>query len=132
MFEQGADQQVRLDKWLWAARFFKTRNLAAIAVTRGKIHVNGFRAKPARHVQVGDCLQITHGRFDCVVVRALPKQRGPAARANLLYQETEESARQRQEIASQRRAEPAPQRHFKGRPVKKDRRAIVRFTRGGL
>jgi ribosome-associated heat shock protein Hsp15 len=130
VFEEGADQQVRLDKWLWAARFFKTRSLAAIAVTSGKVHVNGVRAKPARSVHVGDRLQIRRGPFEwCVTVRTLQKQRGPAAQASLLYQETEERARQREETASQLRAKQVQPHHFRGRPTKKHRRAIVRFTR---
>jgi ribosome-associated heat shock protein Hsp15 len=92
--------------------------------------VNGFRAKSARAVHVGDRLQIRRGPYEwSIIVRALQKQRGPASQASLLYQETEESARQREETAGQLRAEQAAPRPFKGRPSKKDRRAILRFTR---
>jgi ribosome-associated heat shock protein Hsp15 len=127
--DAGAGEHVRLDKWLWAARFFKTRSLAATAVCGGKVYVNGVRAKPARSLHIGDRLEIRRGRFEWqVFVRVLEKQRGPAAQATSLYEETEQSARRRQETADQLRAEPTPDRDRQGRPTKKHRRSIMRFT----
>ncbi|HWP59181.1 MAG TPA: S4 domain-containing protein [Candidatus Acidoferrales bacterium] len=130
MLDDLRQQPVRLDKWLWAARFFKTRALAGAAVSGGKVHVNGARAKPARPVRVGDRLQIRRGPFEwSIVVRALETQRGPASQASLLYEELPESARQREETARQLRAAPGPRNMTRGRPEKKDRRAIIRFIR---
>ena len=122
--------RVRLDKWLWAARFFKTRSLAAEAVSGGKVHVNEIRSKPARPVHVGDTLSIRRGPYEFVVrVCALSSQRGPAKRAALLYEETPESVQRRETLAAQAKARtldaPRPDR----RPSKRDRRRIIRFTR---
>lgn len=121
---------VRADKWLWAARFFKTRALAAVAVNGGKVHVNGARAKPAKPVRVGDRLDVQRGFVEMtVVVRALDERRGPAARAALLYEETDESRAQREqraaEAATHRLATPQTQ----GRPTKRDRRAFDKLAR---
>lgn len=119
---------VRIDKWLWAARFFKTRALAVRACELGRVQTAGVRAKPARDVRPGDRLQIETegGRFD-VEVLELSEVRGPAAVAQTLYRETEESRAARAKAAEERRAMqqflPLPQ----GRPSKRDRRRIIRF-----
>jgi ribosome-associated heat shock protein Hsp15 len=125
-----ATDDLRLDKWLWAARFFKTRGLAQDAIKGGKIEVNGARPKPARLVQIGDELRIRRGQFESVVrVTALIRQRGPAAVAATMYQEDAGSIARRSELAHEMRllAGSAPQ--YAGRPNKRDRRQIVRFTR---
>jgi len=126
------DDKVRLDKWLWAARFFKTRALASEAVTAGHVEVGGARAKPARAVKVGDELTIRKGVQVFVVhVRELSERRGPATVAQQLYEETDEGRRRREAAAEQHRMAallaPAPQR----RPDKRDRRRIMRFNRTG-
>ena len=120
-------ESVRLDQWLWAARFFKTRSLAAAAAQGGKVHVRGDRAKPARAIRVGDRLQIRRGPYEWVVtVKDLSTRRGPAREAVLLYEETEDSVRNRQ--AAQAQAQAAPFRERGGRPTKKDRRDRARFA----
>jgi ribosome-associated heat shock protein Hsp15 len=122
---------VRIDKWLWAARFFKTRALAAKACGLGRIHSNGKEAKPAREVRPGDMLRIRNegGEF-AVKVLELSEIRGPAAAAQTLYRETEASKLARQKAAEERKAlqefAPQPER----RPSKRDRRRIIQF-RGG-
>ena len=122
-------ESVRLDQWLWAARFFKTRSLAAAAAQGGKIHVRGDRAKPARAVRVGDQLQIRRGPYEWVVtVNALSTRRGPAKEAALLYEETAESVRKREAARPQIQAEAAPFRERGGRPTKKDRRDWARLA----
>lgn len=120
---------VRLDKWLWAARFYKTRSLAAEEVHKGRVTINGQAAKAAREVRVGDCIALRQGFMPkTVVVRGLSAIRGPAAVAQLLYYETEESQQQRQALAEQRRLAPEPAaaiaRERTGRPTKRDRRAM--------
>lgn len=130
---------VRIDKWLWAARFFKTRSLAGTAVTGGLAHLNGDRVKRAKAVKVGDTVQITKGPYEfVVVVRALAERRGPASAAEKLYEETEESRLAREQIAEERRLEreaappPSAMKYLgKGRPTKKDRRAMARLKRHG-
>jgi ribosome-associated heat shock protein Hsp15 len=125
-------EPIRIDKWLWAARFFKTRSLAADAVTGGKIEVNGARAKPSRIIRVGDKLNIRRGAYEwTVVVRTLARLRGPAPEAQLLYEETEESIRKRELASAQLKLERPPEFHSPGRPSKKDRRAVLRFTKRG-
>lgn len=126
------ETHVRLDKWLWAARFFKTRSLAAEGVSGGKVHVNGARTKPARAVHIGDEISVSRGPYQWIVtVRGVSLQRGPASEAQLLYEETEESKQKRQTLAEQLRALGPRQPGPKGRPSKKARREIIRFTRGG-
>jgi len=121
---------VRLDKWLWAARFFKTRALAAGAVAGGKVHVNGARVKPARPLRTGDQVLIKRGPYEWrVVVRLLETQRRAATQAVSLYEETTESKRQREQLAGELRAQTPLQVRTAGRPSKKERRAIIRFTR---
>lgn len=124
--------RVRLDKWLWAARFFKTRALAAEAIERGRIAVNGQAAKSSRELKPGDLVHIRHGPQDerVVVLRALSQVRGPASVAQGLYEETPESlaARQRQAEARRLAAEPAAS-HLQGRPTKRDRRQLAGWHR---
>ena len=124
--------KVRLDKWLWAARFFKTRALASEAVLGGKVHVGDQRVKPARAVNVGDQLSIRKGpyRFQ-ILVLGLSGRRGPATEAAKLYQETEDSARAREALAAELRAQRASVPDDGGRPSKRDRRQIHRFTGRG-
>jgi ribosome-associated heat shock protein Hsp15 len=123
-------ESIRIDKWLWAARFFKTRSLAADAVTGGKIDVNGARAKPSRIMRLGDKLNIRRGPYEStIVVKGLAKLRGPASEAQLLYEETEESIRRRELTSAQLKLERPPEFHSPGRPSKKDRRAVLRFTK---
>lgn len=123
-------ERVRLDKWLWAARFFKTRGLATEAVSGGKVHANGLRVKPARAVRVGDLLEIRKGPYTFQVqVLGLSDRRGPASVASRLYAESGESLQRREALRAQRRGSgsgPAA-----GKPSKRDRRRILRFTRSG-
>ncbi len=123
------DEPLRIDKWLWAARFFKTRGLAARAVDGGKVRLNGESAKPSRALKRGDELAIRAGELEWVVeVLALSRQRGPAAQAALLYCEREDSRARRLAAIALRKARPHPAAGVKGRPTKKDRRQIRRFT----
>ena len=124
-----SEEPLRIDKWLWAARFFKTRSLAAKAVDGGKVRLNGETAKPARALRLGDVLAIRIGDLEWVVdVRALSRQRGPAAQAALLYAEREDSRARRLETIAARKTQVHPGAGVKGRPTKKDRRQIHRFT----
>lgn len=126
------DEPIRIDKWLWAARFFKTRSLAAQALSGGKVEINGVRAKPSRIVRAGDKLCVRRGPYEwIVVVKELSHLRGPAPQAQRLYEETEESMRHRQAIATQWQLERPPEFAAPGRPTKRDRRAISRFTKRG-
>ncbi len=120
----------RIDKWLYAARFFKTRSLATAAVECGKIHLNQVRVKPAKAVVVGDMLEIHIGQHQFVVeVLALSNRRGSAVEAHKLYLETEESRQRRETIAAQLKQQPQPF-FFRGRPTKKDRREMERLKQG--
>jgi ribosome-associated heat shock protein Hsp15 len=116
---------VRIDKWLWAARFFKTRSMAADAVERGRVRIGGEPVKPARSVKVNDKLMIDNGsdRWE-VIVAAISDKRGPAPVARELYFETEESIAKRENDKTARRLFPEPSLDIKGRPTKRDRRAI--------
>ena len=117
----------RIDKWLWAARFFKTRSLASEAVERGRVKLNEERCKPARALKVGDLLDIDNGSTEWQVrVLALSEQRGPAPVARQLYEETPEGLRRQQEQAERRRLFAEPADAIRGRPTKRDRRAIER------
>ena len=119
----------RLDKWLWAARFFKIRSLATVAIQAGHIRLNGATPKPARDVRPGDMLEISLGPVRwTVVVRQLNEQRRPAIEAQLLYDETEESRARRSVQRENLRLAPAPGSDLRGRPTKKARRLIHRFT----
>lgn len=120
-----ATENVRLDKWLWAARFFKTRTLATDAVDKGKVKLEQERTKPARTVKCGDVLQIDNGSTEWeVVVQALSDVRGSAEMAQKLYAETEQSLIQRQQEADQRKFFKEPGLGIKGRPTKRDRRLL--------
>ena len=119
---------MRLDKWLWAARFFKTRSMASAAVGGGKVRLNGLAVKPARDVRPGDELQIRAGeQVWTVVVEGLNEQRRPAPEARLLYRETPESRQQRERQAELRKVAPAPLADHKGRPTKRERRQLNAF-----
>jgi ribosome-associated heat shock protein Hsp15 len=125
--EDTDDGRVRLDKWLWAARFFKTRSLASEAIAGGKVQVNGDRAKRARPLQVGDEVRVRQGPYEfLVVVRALSARRGPASAAAELYEERPESVAAREAMAIQLKTLHAAFVPEKGRPTKRDRRAIER------
>ena len=115
---------MRLDKWLWAARFYKTRSLACEEIDKGRVQVNGVVAKPARELKAGDSVLLRNGPISrAVTVLAVSDKRGPAPAAALLYQETEDSIRQRQQSAEQRRLAPEPALSLsQGRPTKRDRR----------
>ena len=120
--------RLRIDKWLWAARFFKTRSLAADAVDGGKVQINGERVKPAKAVKVGDRLDIRIGAFPWrVEVLGLSDRRGPASEAQKLYLESESSRVAREVLAAQLRANRPTNPLQKGRPTKKDRRELDRF-----
>jgi ribosome-associated heat shock protein Hsp15 len=124
-----SDHKARLDKWLWAARFFKTRALATTAVNGGKVHLNGQRVKPSRPVKLQDRYQIQRGneRFE-IIVTGLSSRRGSASIAQMLYEETEASQLQRQSDAARRKlaALQRPQSDYK--PNKQERRKIRQFT----
>ena len=119
---------IRLDKFLWAARFFKSRSLAAEAAEAGRVSVNGEKAKPARTVKAGDALVIRRPPYELhVTVRAVSDKRGPASVAQTLYEETAESRAKREAVAAELKSMPPPV--FKGRPTKRDRRTLERFNR---
>jgi ribosome-associated heat shock protein Hsp15 len=121
---------MRLDKWLWAARFFKTRSIASSEIEGGHVDLNGERAKPAKPVKIGDELRIRLNQYTHVIhVKALSERRGPARDARLLYEETEESRRERERLAEQRRLAPTPAFEEGGRPTKRDRRDMARIKR---
>jgi len=124
------EEKFRIDKWLCAARFYKTRSMAADAVEGGHVHVNELRVKPAKAVAIGDMLDIRIGQKQFIVeVLALSNRRGPASEAQKLYRETDESRQRREVIAAQLREQPRPFR-FRGRPTKRDRREIERYKQG--
>ena len=119
-------EKLRIDKWLWAARFFKTRALAADAVESGKVLLDDARVKPAKAMAIGDRLDIRIGQYRYEIeVLGLSDRRGPAPEAQRLYRESEESRQRRETIAAQNKMLPQP--HFKGRPTKRDRREIERL-----
>jgi ribosome-associated heat shock protein Hsp15 len=121
--------KLRIDKWLWAARFFKTRSLAVEAVESGKVTMNEVRLKPAKAIGVGDHLVIRLGQYHFEIeVLGLSNRRGPAPEAQKLYRESDASKARRAEIAANLKALPQPT--FKGRPTKRDRREIERFESG--
>lgn len=123
-------EKIRLDKWLWAARFFKTRSLAANTVKGGKVSVNGQHAKPGRELIIGDILTIRQGHeLKTVIVLALSSKRGPASVAQQLYEETTESIKQRQKEKTLRQLSQTHRSGGEGRPTKRQRRQIHRFTR---
>jgi ribosome-associated heat shock protein Hsp15 len=121
---------VRLDKWLWAARFYKTRSLAQRAIAAGQVKLNEERVKPAHEVKAGDFVFLNKETLLWDVrVRALSEKRGPAEQARKLYEETEASRAERERRADLRRFGAEPAAELKGRPTKRDRRTIEKFTR---
>lgn len=126
--------EVRLDKWLWAARFFKTRSLATDAIKGGRVHVNGQRIKPGKSAQVGQIVRINKPpqRFEVEIV-AISDKRGNFTVAQTLYRETDASIALREHEAELRKLanQAMPSNDFKGRPTKRNRRQIVRFTQNG-
>jgi ribosome-associated heat shock protein Hsp15 len=121
---------MRLDKWLWAARFFKTRSIASGEVDAGHVELNGDRAKPSKLVKIGDEIRVrSHQATYVIHVRALAERRGPPAEARALYEETEDSRLERERLAEQRRLAPTPAYEKGGRPTKRDRRDMSRVKR---
>lgn len=125
-------EPVRLDKWLWAARLYRTRSLATVAINGGKVHVNGARVRPSRDVRIGDGVSLTRGEdFMELTVRDLSDKRGKAAEAQALYEETPGSVETRATRSALRKSRvlrnPAPEK----RPDKRARRHIIKFTRKG-
>ena len=127
--DEDDDGRVRLDKWLWAARFYKTRALAAEAIAGGKVQVNGDRAKRAKPLQAGDEIRIRQGPYEhLVIVRELSDRRGPASQATGLYEERPESVAAREAMAVQLKTMHSMfATDAKGRPTKRDRREIERL-----
>lgn len=121
----------RLDKWLWAARFYKTRSLAVEAINGGKVHLNKQRVKASRTIKPEDILIISKPPYEFeITVLGLSKQRRPAPEAQLLYHESEQSQIKRQQLQEEIKNQPLGFRHEKGRPSKRDRRHIIKFTQG--
>ncbi|HSM68948.1 MAG TPA: S4 domain-containing protein [Xanthomonadales bacterium] len=128
----SAQEPVRIDKWLWAARFFKTRGLARTAVQGGKVRLNGARVKPSRTLATGDKLRIQRGLEELTItVELLSDRRGPAAEAQGLYTESEDSRRLREQQAEQRALQRAERAGRDRRPDKRQRRQIIRFRDKG-
>jgi ribosome-associated heat shock protein Hsp15 len=124
-------ESTRIDKWLWAARFFNSRSQASAAVEGGKIHVNGQRVKPAKDVKAGDEVDIHVGRSRwSVIVCAIGERRGPAAEAQKLYEETADSVARREREREARRLKVEPSLGLHGRPTKRDRRRLDKLGRG--
>jgi len=125
-------ESVRVDKWLWAARFFKTRSAATDAVAGGRVHVNGVRVKPAREVRLSDTVEVTVGDMRwTVVVRGVADRRGSATVAATLYEETDESRTDRERRVAERRLARPPGADLGARPTKQDRRRIEALRRKG-
>jgi len=124
-------EKLRLDKWLWAARFFKTRALAAEEIGKGRVFVNGQAAKPSRELREGDSIDLRHAEVPrTVVVRALSRLRGPASVAQTWYEETAESVERRLAAAARRKEQPEPALSIEsGRPTKRDRRQLADWNR---
>jgi ribosome-associated heat shock protein Hsp15 len=125
-------EKLRIDKWLWAARFYKTRTLATEEIARGRIEVNGQEVKPAREVKVGDAVSLRQGPISrTVIVKGLSGSRGPAPVAQQLYEETSDSVKARETAAEQRRLAPEPAHAIEqGRPTKRGRRELDEAQRG--
>lgn len=124
--------KMRIDKWLWAARFYKTRSLAADDLDKGRVQINGIAAKPARDVKAGDTLNLRQGTvLRVVLVKALSMQRGPAPVAQQLYEETVDSVLRREQATEQRRLASEPAADLHGRPTKRERRDLDRKSDHG-
>ncbi len=129
--EKRAPERMRIDKWLWAARFYKTRSLASAAISAGHVKLNGSTIKPARELRCGDTLELAIGDTHwTLLVSGLNEQRRPAPEAQLLYAETSESSERRAAEKESRRLAPAPGSDLRGRPTKKARRQIRGFNEG--
>jgi len=124
--------KLRIDKWLWAARFYKTRTLASEEIVKGRVEVNGQEVKPAREVKIGDTVSLRQGPVTrSIVVKGLSGTRGPAPIAQQLYEETAESIKAREQAAEQRRLAPEPAHSIEqGRPTKRGRRELDDAQRG--
>ncbi|MFW5425922.1 MAG: RNA-binding S4 domain-containing protein [Methylophagaceae bacterium] len=128
--EIPSDESQRLDKWLWAARFYKTRSLAVEAINGGKVHLNKNRVKPSRTIKPDDILAISKPPYEHIItILGLSKQRRPAPEAQQLYIESEASIEKRAQLHEQIKSQPLGFRTDKGRPNKRDRRHIIKFTR---
>ncbi|WP_455483569.1 ribosome-associated heat shock protein Hsp15 [Haemophilus parahaemolyticus] len=126
--QEQSNNEIRLDKWLWAARFYKTRSIAKAMIEGGKVHYNGQRAKVSKAVEIGATLKLRQGNEEKeIVVTALSDQRRGAPEAQLLYQETEKSVKQREAIAFARKANALSMPHPDRRPNKKERRELIKF-----
>lgn len=124
----ASENSLRIDKWLWAARFYKTRSMAAKAVAGGRVQLNGVRTKPSKTVKIGDTLRLRKGEYEfIIVIEGLVSQRRPASEARTLYQETEESMAARALRSEQRKLESPGRRISSGKPSKRDRRLIRSF-----
>ena len=125
-------ERVRIDKWLWAARFYKTRALAQAAVVAGKVRLHDERIKPAKDVRIGDLLAIRVGEFEwSITIKALGERRGPAEEARTLYDESADSIARRTAQIAERKAFGNPGGERKGRPTKRERRQIIKFRDDG-
>jgi ribosome-associated heat shock protein Hsp15 len=119
---------VRVDKWLWAARFFKTRSLATDAAEGGRVQVNGLRAKPAKEIRIGDRVEVSIGDILWELhIEGLSDKRGPAPEARKLYRESEASTARREQAMENRRLQVEPSQEIHGRPTKRDRRVMDRW-----
>ena len=128
---QSQVSKVRLDKWLWAARFYKTRSIARAMIEGGKVDYNGGRAKPAHTVEIGAKVRLLQGNMRKeVVILSISETRGPAQVARLLYAETEESIKQREKFLEQQRINALFAPHPKDKPNKKERRALLNMKQG--
>ena len=122
-------EKLRIDKWLWAARFYKTRSLATEEIDKGRVCVNDLEVKPAKEVKVGDSVTLRQGPATrTLTVRSISDKRGGAPQAQLMYEETEASLKLRSELAEQRQLEPASS-HEHGRPTKRDRRSLDKVSK---
>ena len=120
--------KVRIDKWLWAARFYKTRSLATEEIDKGRVRINDAEVKPAKELKVGDTVALRQGPVTrTVVVRSISDKRGGAPQAQLMYEETQASLKLREQLSEQRRLEPASSQEH-GRPTKRDRRDIDKVS----
>ena len=120
--------KLRIDKWLWAARFYKTRSLATEEIDKGRVRINDLEVKPAKEVKAGDRVALRQGSVTrTLVVRGISDKRGGAPQAQLLYEETEASVKLREQLAEQQRLEPANSQEH-GRPTKRDRRSIDKVS----
>ena len=130
---ESGPSKVRLDKWLWAARFFKTRALAADAIESGKVEVNGERAKRAKQLQIGDSVRVRLGPYQhLLTVLIVSERRGPGSVARTLYEENAESRKARETLQLQMKAAQSASGYTPGRPTKKDRRELEKVRRKGM